>query len=222
MPSTVMLAILVAIVVGVFVEVTLRSSGVLVGFAFGAVFLLGRVLPRMTTAAWSIGAEGEEATASYLDHLAADGYVVMHDLRRSMSTANIDHVVIGPTGVFVIETKNIKGTLRIDGEDVFIGGRRVRIVDEVRKEVQAVWNALGSMLEDKGIRVQALICAHRADLPWFRRTVAGIRVVTPRRLTAAITSGPVVLLPQDIAELRMLAVKMLPPRLERPGSSSTS
>lgn len=56
------------------------------------------------------GSEGEHRTAGVLDRLP-DDYVVFHavcfqDVRESENPWNIDHVVVGPTGVFVIETKN--------------------------------------------------------------------------------------------------------------------
>lgn len=43
-----------------------------------------------------------------------EGYCVVNDL--STSTGNLDHVVIGPTGVFVVETKNCRGVIGSDGK----------------------------------------------------------------------------------------------------------
>lgn len=207
--ETVFSAVVAAIAVGTFIQIFLKSNGVLVGLLFGVLFLLGRLAPRMTTEAWSIGASGEVATARHLDKLADDGYVVMHDLRISMSTANIDHLVIGPTGVFVVETKNIKGKVRINRGEVFIGGRRVRVADEVRREVDAVANALGPLLESLGIEVQPVICAHRADLPWFHRSVSDIPIVYPRQLPSFIRDRDAVLSQTDVAELRARAAGLV-------------
>src|SRR4029079_12261113 len=97
----------------------------------GLVFFLGRIGPKLSTEAWSIGAAGELQTARILDPIAGLGYVVMHDLRISMSRANIDHLVIGPTGVFVVETKNVKGKVHLGGGGVRMGGRRAAVVNEV-------------------------------------------------------------------------------------------
>lgn len=55
---------------------------------------------------WRIGAEGERKTASYLAGLEEAGFIVRHDRRVPGYGGNVDHIAIGPTGVWVIETKN--------------------------------------------------------------------------------------------------------------------
>jgi hypothetical protein len=64
---------------------------------------------------WSQGAEGEEAVGRILDELAADDWFVIHDV--SFGGANIDHIVIGPGGVFTVETKSHAGRFSIDRLD---------------------------------------------------------------------------------------------------------
>lgn len=49
------------------------------------------------------GLEGELATAQLLSPLLAEGWKIFHDIPGSRG--NIDHVLVGPTGVFAIETK---------------------------------------------------------------------------------------------------------------------
>lgn len=53
------------------------------------------------------GARGERAVGTLLDDLRSSGYLAFHDLelRAKDSTFNADHVLVGPAGVFVIETK---------------------------------------------------------------------------------------------------------------------
>ncbi|HMK54011.1 MAG TPA: nuclease-related domain-containing protein, partial [Methanobacteriaceae archaeon] len=46
-------------------------------------------------------------------------YFVYHDVTLASKRGNIDHVVIGPTGIFVIETKNYSGKYRIKGDKWF-------------------------------------------------------------------------------------------------------
>ena len=59
------------------------------------------------------GAAGEKAVARILSRLP-DEYRVVNDVRTS--AGNLDHVVIGPTGVFVVETKNWRGIIAADGK----------------------------------------------------------------------------------------------------------
>jgi hypothetical protein len=184
-------------------------AAALAGLA-GLVIVIEQLVPRQSTRAWATGALGELRTAQFLDPLADEGYVVMHDLRIPMSRANIDHLVIGPTGVFVVETKNIVGALKVRGGDVTIRGRRIGVVDEVKSELEAVWNALGPTLEEWGVGLQPVICAHRADLPWFKSRVAGIPIVSGRGLVRLIRGRSEVLSPEEVGELRHIAERRLP------------
>ena len=174
------------------------------------VITLKAILPRQSTIAWATGAEGEEATARVLDPLAHDGYVIFHDRKIPFSPANIDHLVIGPTGVFVIETKNIAGDLRVSGSEVRIAGRRIAVVDEVQRELDATWNAVGPLLGPRGLSITPLVCVHRAKLPFLRRSVTGIRIVSGRGLARSIRRQPVVLDANDIDALRQAVQRTLP------------
>jgi hypothetical protein len=69
------------------------------------------------------GERGELCVAEVLDDLRSYGYRVTHDLTRD--GFNIDHVVVGPAGVFAIETKFRSGSGEItfrNGEGLFVGG----------------------------------------------------------------------------------------------------
>jgi len=64
---------------------------------------------------WSVGAEGEEIVAKHLS-LLGDPYRVIHDVVLPNMRGNIDHIVLGPNGVFVIETKNNNGLISCNGD----------------------------------------------------------------------------------------------------------
>ena len=61
---------------------------------------------------WRKNALGK-ATVGFVLEALPDGYIVFNDLVTL--SGRIDHVVIGPTGIFMIETKNWRGTIRPDG-----------------------------------------------------------------------------------------------------------
>lgn len=70
-------------------------------------YLLGAVAqlrnsPPTTIQNLALGAEGERETARELGRLAA-GWTVRHDLNGRFG--NLDHVLLGPAGVFILETK---------------------------------------------------------------------------------------------------------------------
>jgi hypothetical protein len=69
------------------------------------------------------GERGELRVAEILDELRSCGYRAFHDLVGD--GFNIDHVVVGPAGVFAIETKFRSGHGEIEfrnGEGLFVGG----------------------------------------------------------------------------------------------------
>ena len=66
-------------------------------------------------ATWSSGAEGEEKVAEYLN-LLDDRYYVIHDIVLPGRIGNIDHIVLGPNGIFIVETKNHKGHITCNGD----------------------------------------------------------------------------------------------------------
>jgi len=64
---------------------------------------------------WGIGAEGEETVAQYLNVLGHP-YRVIHDVVLPEIGGNIDHIILGPNGIFVIETKNHNGFITCNGD----------------------------------------------------------------------------------------------------------
>lgn len=71
------------------------------------------------------GNHGERVVAELLDVLEGAGWRVLHDRYKPGSTANLDHVVVGPPGVFVIDAKNWKpAPLRFDERGMSLRGYR--------------------------------------------------------------------------------------------------
>src|SRR6266404_805044 len=62
---------------------------------------------------WRKGAIGECMVADVLGALS-DEYWIINDV--TTASGNLDHIVVGPTGVFAIETKNWRGTVTADGD----------------------------------------------------------------------------------------------------------
>ena len=54
---------------------------------------------------WQQGAAGEEAVGRRFERLIREGFAVLHDRRKPGSRWNIDHIVVGPQGVYVIDAK---------------------------------------------------------------------------------------------------------------------
>jgi nuclease-like protein len=84
---------------------------------------------------WRKGALGESHTAETLKSLP-DGYVLINDVTKKLG--NIDHVVIGPTGVYVIDVKNWNGTIKADGEGELLWNGRAPGKPAIRNMLRAV------------------------------------------------------------------------------------
>jgi hypothetical protein len=85
-----------------------------------------RFRPSEQARSWRRGVAGEQQTARLLDRLGRDGYVVLHDLAMPGSPANVDHLVIGPSGVFVIDSKQWTGNVDL-GPDGLVWHNHYRL-----------------------------------------------------------------------------------------------
>ena len=61
---------------------------------------------------WGLGAQGERQTEDVLRELEGQGWTVEHDLERDHG--NDDHLVVGPNGVYLLETKSLRGRVRVE------------------------------------------------------------------------------------------------------------
>lgn len=64
---------------------------------------------------WLRGAEGERAVGAICAELEAEGWHAIHDV--SLGRGNVDHVLVGPGGIFTIETKSHRSQIPIDHID---------------------------------------------------------------------------------------------------------
>ncbi len=148
---------------------------------------------KQSTKAWSSGAAGEAAVGARLDGLASESIRVMHDRRIPGSRANIDHFVVTPGGVWVIDTKRYVGPApqkQVEGgiirprvELLTVKGRdKTALVDGVLKQVGHVRDAVGE------VPVFGVLCF--VDAEWGLLadafTVKGVHVVWPKKLAKMI------------------------------------
>ena len=91
--------------------------GTVLGAALGILTMLYDTPPEYVSR-WAEGAEGEKSTAAALDALRNKGFVTRHDLPKNRG--NFDHVVVGPTGVFLVDSKVPSGLVEIHGDDLHV------------------------------------------------------------------------------------------------------
>ncbi len=62
------------------------------------------------------GWEGEKQVINLLSSKLSDDYILLNDLYLRGGGGDIDHVVLGPNGIFVLETKNWRGNISCNGD----------------------------------------------------------------------------------------------------------
>jgi Nuclease-related domain len=140
-----------------------------------------RFRPSEQARTWQRGAHGERRTARRLRQLGRDGFVVLHDLAVPGSPANVDHLVIGPTGVFVIDSKQWTGSVHESADGLAWHNHYLldRTLDTVRWEAQAVGRLLGTT-------AAALLCVHGAHVQRGGLQAQGVAIVPAARLRDAL------------------------------------
>ena len=149
-----------------------------------------------TTKAWATGARGEELLGSRLDKLSQSGVLVLHDRRIPGTRTNIDHLAVGPAGVFVIDAKRYQGRprLHVEGgllrprsEKLMVGARDcTKLVAGIHKQVSLVSSTLAGTAPN--VPVRGFLCFVQADWPLFGGdfTLDGVDVLRPKTLAEQV------------------------------------
>jgi len=156
-----------------------------------------RFRPSPDAIAWRRGAAGERRTARLLGQLEQQGWVVLHDLAVPGSRANLDHLVIGPGGVFVIDSKHYRGRLHLDPSGRLWHGRYP--LAPTLRAVSFEADRAARVLPDPGVVVVPIVAVHGARVPWGKLVIHGVPVVPARRLPSMLRTLPAVLGPERVA-----------------------
>ncbi|MGZ4133370.1 MAG: nuclease-related domain-containing protein [Actinomycetota bacterium] len=154
--------------------------------------------------AWRRGAGGERVTAWWLGRLP-EGWHLFNDVPVGERGANIDHVIVGPAGVFTVNAKNLTGK-------IWIGARSIRHnghpTDYLRKSVSEASRAsrLLSTSLDRPVDVRPVL-AILADEWTIKEEPTAVFVGAPRgvkdwlrRLPATLSTAEVVAISAAVAK----------------------
>ena len=151
--------------------------------------------------AWAKGGDGESRLAKFIEREVGDAVIALHDrVIPGTRSANIDHLFIAPSGVWVVDAKAYKGKLekRDAGpfwrEDlqVYVNGRnRTSLVDGLALQLKAVRAALERDPAYKQIPMHAALCFVESDWSLFARPfdVRGVTVLYPGALRDLLKKG---------------------------------
>lgn len=142
---------------------------------------------------WARGAGGEELVERALAKHCPD-VPILHDRRIPGSRANIDHIAVAATGVWVIDTKRYKGSLQVTAPLLSrpmlkIAGRdQTKLVDGLTKQVGLVT----AVVEDLGldVPVHGCFCFVDTELPLFGApAIKGLKIFGRRGLAKQLNAA---------------------------------
>jgi hypothetical protein len=142
------------------------------------------------------GIRGEERVAALLAQLEDEGYRALHDL--DTGSGDVDHLLVGPTGVFVIETKDWGGRFYRRGGRLMFNDKAA---DHVVGQVTAAALAIREVLVAAGIDVwvQAVVASTRAKVSTGVLRLGHVTVADADRLPEVVRSSKGSLEPETVS-----------------------
>jgi hypothetical protein len=147
------------------------------------------------------GAAAEEKVAIALGSLP-EGYHGFHDI--PFTGFNIDHVVIGPGGIFLIETKSHGGKVEAQGDTLLLNGRPPEkdFLKQAWSQTYSLKDFLWKQTSEEW-EVKPVLCFSRAYVQ-LRRPVKGITIAGLKYLNTFLAKQPAVLGSDQVSKLSQL------------------
>jgi hypothetical protein len=153
---------------------------------------------------WSKGAKGEKIVAKKLRKLPKK-YTAIRDVKIPNLGGEIDHVVVGPTGIYIIETKNYKPTYIPDEDCWYHTSGRVspqnpakQVKLQVSKLNDFLKHKLGKKLNKTAINPVISPINHNLIL---KKKIKSYEIVYPEDLVSYITRRRKILNSKEVKEI---------------------
>lgn len=174
------------------------AAGLMVAWGFRKMFKARAKLRQLR-----LGRDGERAVAEILERMRESGFRVFHDIVGP--SFNVDHVLVGAQGLFVIETKTISKpgngspTIQYDGEQITVAGFTPDR-DPVRQATAIASWVRDFVKESSGRQIPVRPVVLYPG--WFVEKPPSLRptvwVLNPKALADFIGREPAVLSPEDV------------------------
>lgn len=208
---------LVAIGVAIVVGFLLRDwrLGVTAGVIAAILETVYRARSHSTVPAWRRASVAERRTEGQLRRLERSGYRTLHARAIPGSEAQIDHLVVGPTGVYAVDSEKWDKRLPVrvqSGKKLFHGP-----FDMKPRLTEAKWEAsqaseLISKAFGREVVVVPSLAIYGPPVPWKIMTIRGVDVYQGDRARKWITKRERALTPAEIDRLYDIAAQVLPAR----------
>ncbi|MBO2451567.1 NERD domain-containing protein [Actinomadura barringtoniae] len=166
---------------------------------------------------WRRGALAERRTGRRLARLDPAGFHVLHDRAvPGLPATNLDHLVVGITGVYAIASRRWRwgARLRSEGRRLWAGGRPAGdVAGAAARGAHTVSELLGAEL-DHDIPVAPLVAVHGARVGRAGLRHGGVLFCAAGPLPHLISTRPVIFTSAQVATVAAAAERVLPPMLE--------
>ncbi|MEU8245786.1 nuclease-related domain-containing protein [Nonomuraea sp. NPDC048916] len=208
-----LLAIGVGLVVG-FLALDWRV-GVSAGVVAAILDTVYRARSHSTVPAWRRASIAERRTEAQLRKLERSGYRTLHARAIPGSDAQIDHLVVGPTGVYAVDSEKWDKRLPVRvqmGKKLFHGpfDMKPRLTEAKWEATQA--SELISKAYGREISVVPSLAIYGPQVPWKIMTIRGVDVYEGARARKWITKRERALTDAEIERLHEIAAQVLPAR----------
>jgi hypothetical protein len=208
---------LIAIGVAVVVGFLLRDwrLGVTAGVIAAILEAVYRARSHSSVPAWRRASVAERRTEGQLRKLERNGYRTLHARAIPGSEAQIDHLVVGPTGVYAVDSEKWDKRLPVRvqmGKKLFHGP-----FDMKPRLTEAKWEAsqaseLISKAYGREVTVVPSLAIYGPPVPWKIMTIRGVDVYQGDRARKWITKRERALTGAEIDRLYEIAAQVLPAR----------
>lgn len=142
--------------------------------------------------AWRVGAKGEEKAAGELEKLGP-GWRVLHAVEVGENGSDIDHIVIGPAGVFTLNAKrHPHGKAWVGERMVMVNGQRTEYRRNSRFEAKRACRLLSEACARSVDVTPAVVFVDLDDFT-VKQMPADVHVTTRRQLIGWLRSLPAVI-----------------------------
>jgi len=174
-----------------------------------------RARPPAEVRAWRAQGRAERDSAAVLDRLRVAGYHTLHD-RELPGAGQHDHGVVGPTGLFIIETRVLPAGIRVhNGVLSHRGVTLHELARELWAQTLQILDTIGAELGRSDLRAWTVLAIHGSRLPAGVHAADNVALVEHATLVDYITNRPYVLAPLAVAALAGATDAALPPAITR-------
>lgn len=157
------------------------------------------------------GLLGERLVEEQLDEIRKAGFDVFHDfiLKDENCTENIDHIIVGPSGIFTLETKNwrAKGApqddrITFDGETLKIGAhtQEEKVLKQPRRQAAKLQAILQPVTQDP-LWVVPILCFWDRYVQLTRFNPTGLQVLNQKGISSFILSREQKFTPETVRKI---------------------